>query len=239
LKRAFYILGALLLFLLAVNVAVFISFSVAKREGGAISLVVRDGGEWEREVLKSLLSYAEGREELYPEEVKRFAQSLPWVKRARVKQSTNRLIVEIEEVRPAYYLVVSGKFYLVGENGMVLAQEERAFRELPVYYYEGKSLPFIADGPFLKVQKTVKMELELVGEKLKKLKSEGENPQIVMSDAFITLVFREKKAIVRLSLEERGWDNFFHFFRLTGGIIPGLYDFRFYDMLIRGGGNAK
>jgi hypothetical protein len=50
----------------------------------------------------------------------------------------------------------------------------------------------------------------------------------------VNLIFKKQKVIVYLDNSENAWSNFAKFDRLVSELPAGVYDFRFFDMLVRG-----
>ena len=200
-------------------------------------VVVEKHGNWKDEISQYVVSLVQPGESVSPqlvEELQERLNSLPWVERARVKVTGDRMTVKIWETLPSFYLAFKGSLYLIGRNGFVLEKSRKFEQDLPIYYYNGGSSPFTMEKGFLKLRKTVKMEIKLVNNRIKELTLKGEPPQIILGDSYVSLIFRKGRVIVYLGAEERSWDNYERFVSMAGSLKPGVYDFRFYDMLIRG-----
>jgi len=200
-------------------------------------LVVEKHGNWKDQIGQYVVSLVQPGESVSPaliEELSEKLSSLPWVEREEITVKGDRLTIKIWETKPLFYLSFNGSPYLIGDNDFVLEKSRKPSGNLPIYYYKGRSSPFTMEKGFLKLKKTVKMEIKLVNNRIKELTLQGEPPQIILSDAFISLTFKKGRVIVYLGAEEVSWDNFTDFLSKAGKLKPGVYDFRFYDMLTRG-----
>ncbi|WP_457681740.1 hypothetical protein [Thermovibrio sp.] len=201
-------------------------------------VVVEKHGNWKAQISQHLLATVRPGAELSPllvEEVKRELSNLPWIRKSSVNLEGGVLKVKIWEEPPSYSLYYKGSYYLVGENGFVLSKESSPPPNLPVYYYRDKDFPFTLKDGFLKVGKTVKMEIKLANNRIKELFLNGEPPQVFLGGGYTTLIFKKSRVLVYLSPEEKSWENFENFLSEASYLKPGVYDFRFYDMLVKGG----
>lgn len=200
-------------------------------------IVVEKHGNWKEQISQYVVSLIQPGESISSALIEKLSDkldSLPWVSRKEILIKGNKLTIKVWETIPTFYLFFNRNYYLIGDNDFVLEKSSRAIRSLPVYYYKGAESPFVTDRGFLKIRKTVKMEIKLANNRIKELTLKGEPPQIILSDNFITLIFRKGRIIVYLGTETTSWDNYKKFVSLAGFLKPGIYDFRFYDMLTRG-----
>ena len=231
----------LILFFLVFSLTAFVLYTVKTAPGklGQVELVmVKKYGNWKDQISQSVVSAVRPGQSISPEllkELKAKIEQLPWVERAELSAKGSKLTVKIWEVAPRFYVAFNGNYYLIGDNDFVLSKEKNRTLSLPVYYYRGKTSPFSSEKGFLKLKKTVKMEIKLANNRIKELSLAGEPPQIILTDTYATLVFKRGKVIVYLSSEEYTWEKYQEFVSRAKSLKPGVYDFRFYDMLVRGG----
>jgi len=230
----------LILLVLLLGLAGFIFYTV-KNAPSRLSqvelLVVEKHGNWKDQISQFIVSIVKPGESITLDlllDLKRQIEELPWVKRAELTAEGSKLTIQIWETSPEFYIAFGGYYYLIGENDFVLAKGKNRTRPLQVYYYRGKTSPFTVEKGFLKLKKTVKMEIKLANNRIKELSLVGEPPQVILTDTYATLVFKRGKVIVYLSSEENSWEKYQTFVSKAGSLKPGVYDFRFYDMLIAG-----
>ncbi len=231
--RKFFLL---LLFLFSVGFAVYALMTAPGRLKQVELVVVEKHGNWRDQIDQYIVSLVQPGESVSPllvEELKERLSSLPWVKREEIEVRGDKLTIKIWETPPAFYLYFNGNFYLIGDNDFVLERGQKKEKNLPIYYYSGKNSPFTMERGFLKLRKTVKMEIKLVKTRIKELTLQGEAPQVILSDAFVSLIFKRGRIIVYLGAEENSWSNFLSFLSKARRLEPGVYDFRFYDILTR------
>jgi cell division septal protein FtsQ len=228
----------LLFLLVALAAFVFYTVKTAPSRLSQVELqVVERHGNWKDRISQFVVSVVRPGQSISPElleELKGRIEELPWVKRAELSAKGSKLTVKIWEATPRFYVAFNGDYYLIGNNDFVLSKEKRPALPLTVYYYRGKTSPFTVEKGFLKLKKTVKMEIKLANNRIKELSLAGEPPQVILTDTYVTLVFRRGKVIVHLGSEENAWEKYQDFVSRSGNLRPGVYDFRFYDMLITG-----
>jgi len=228
----------LLFFLFGLAGLVFYGVKTAPSKLGQVELlVVEKHGSWKDQISQFVVSVVKPGESISPQLLKELQariEELPWVKRAELSAKGSKLTVRIWETAPQFYVAFNGDYYLVGDNDFVLSKGKNRTLSLPVYYYEGKTSPFTVEKGFLKLKKTVKMEIKLANNRIKELSLAGEPPQVILTDAYATLVFKRGKVIVYLGSEENAWEKYQEFVSKAKSLKPGVYDFRFYDMLITG-----
>jgi len=232
-------LALFLLFVAAVIFVVVYGVATAPSKLSQVEIVVSGGkGLWKKQISQFVVSVVRPGQSISPDAISSLEESieaLPWVKEAEVVARGDKLIVKVKEAVPEFYVVFNGNFYLVGSGDFVLEKGKKRSFNLPVYYYKGKTSPFTIDKGFLKLKKTVKMEIKLVNKRIKELRLNGEPPQVTLTDAFVALAFKRGKVVVFLSPEERSWVRYQQLLSKAGTLKPGVYDFRFYDMVVWGG----
>ncbi len=199
--------------------------------------VVEKHGNWRGRIVQYLLTLVSPGESITPEkerELEKELLSLPWISKVQVKSEAHKLLVKIWEEKPSFYLVFKGVPYVIGENDFVLDKGFK-FPSLPVYYYVGNNSPFSQEKGFLKVNKLVKMKIELAEREKRGLEVGNEKPKISITGTGFILTYKKGKVAVYLGNNPKLWENFRTFLKEAGKPLPGIYDFRFYDMLIRGG----
>jgi hypothetical protein len=90
------------------------------------------------------------------------------------------------------------------------------------------------ENGFIKVKNIIEAEISLAKERLKSLEIEKLKPEITITDIGIDLIFPETRTIVYLDNSGNSWSNFIKFDKLANGLVSGIYDFRFSNLLIRG-----
>ncbi|WP_457755051.1 cell division protein FtsQ/DivIB [Thermovibrio ammonificans] len=233
-KRALLLAVAVLI---AVGLATYAVLTApSKLKSIEISIVERHGN-WKGRISEFLLSMVQPGQNITPEtveELKETLNSLPWVRRSEVSASGDVLKVRVWETRPSLYIFYNGNTYVIGENDFVLDRVPGIPKGATVLYYSGKTPPFTVENGFLKLKKTVKMEIKLTEDKVKQLQLKGKPPEILFTDTGVKLILGDNKVLVYLSPEANSWHNFQHFREMAEGLNPGIYDFRFHDMLVRG-----
>ena len=200
-------------------------------------IVVEKHGHWKGKIAQCLLTFISPGESITPEkenELERELLSLPWISKVQVESEADKLLVKVWEERPSFYLVFNGVPYVIGENDFVLDRGFK-FSSLPVYYYVGNNSPFSQEKGFLKINKLVKMKIKLAEREKKGLEVGDEKPVISITDTSFILTYKGAKVVVYLGNSPGLWNNFRSFLEDVGKPLPGIYDFRFYDMLVRGG----
>ena len=205
-------------------------------------VVVEKSGSWKEEISKYVLSYVRLGQDLTPEFVsalKSEIESLPWVNRCELSVKGGTLTVKIWEARPEFILLFGKKSYLIGENGFVLKEGSTIPSGYPIFFYRGKSSPFTVVNGFLKIKKSVKMELRLIKSKLNEIKLKGRKPEISLLDCGVQLAFKRPPVLVYLGIGEiNSWRRFEELSQ-KDFLKPGVYDFRFEQMLIVEGRQGK
>ncbi len=200
-------------------------------------LIVEKYGDWKGNITQYLLTVVSPGVSITPEleeELKKRLLSLPWVHRVQLKPEADKLVVKVWEERPSFYLVFGGVPYVVGENWFILDKGFK-FPSLPTYYYVGNTSPFSLENGFLRINKLVKMKINLAEREKRGLEVGEERPKISITDTGFILTYRKNKVVVYLGNNPKLWGNFRTFLKEVGKPLPGIYDFRFYDMLVRGG----
>ena len=90
------------------------------------------------------------------------------------------------------------------------------------------------ENGFIKLKNIIETEISLVKERLKSSEIEKLKPEITITDIGINLIFPETKTIVYLDNSGNSWSNFIKFDKLVNGLVSGIYDFCFSNLLIRG-----
>ena len=205
-------------------------------------VVVEKSGPWKANISQYVLSYVRLGQDLTPEflsTLKEQIESLPWVSRCELGVEGDTLIIKIWETHPSYILFFDKKSYLIGENGFVLEQDSKVCNGCPVFFYRGKNSPFTAVNGFLKVKKSVKMELELLNSKLKEIKLNGKEPQVSLLDCGVQLAFKSPPVLTYFGVgSSEGW-GYFEELSKNSFLKPGVYDFRFEEMLVIKGRKEK
>ena len=204
-------------------------------------VVLEKTGPWKVDISQYVLSYVHVGQDLTPEflsNLKEEIEALPWVKKCDLDVKGGKLIVKIWETRPEFILISDKETYLIGENGFVLKKGIRKKSGYPVFFYRGKSSPFTVINGFLMLKKSVKMELNLLSSKLSEIELEGRKPEISLLDSGVQLAFRSPPVLIYLGIGGDAWEQFNklskeNFFK------PGVYDFRFEQMMVIKGRQEK
>ena len=231
-----------LLILVALAGATFLvlyrGYATAPQVVDRVEIEVEGGtARWKSEVSQYILTMVKPGESVDMEEMKYLREkleSLPWVKRCELSLSSGALTVKLLEAKPSFALFFGGHTYLLNSEGYVLEKVEGTAKFSPTYYYKGKTSPFVIDRGFVKIKNMLKTEIELVNRRLRTSLTSSEKPEIALTDTGAGLIFKDSKVIVHLDNGENAWNNFMGFKKLMGHLQPGVYDFRFYDMLVRG-----
>ena len=197
-------------------------------------VVVERTGSWKANISQYVLSYVRSGQDLTPDflsVLRKQVESLPWVRSCKVYVRNDTLIIEIWETHPSYILFFDRMSYLIGEDGYVLEQGSKIQGKYPIFFYKGRVSPFTVVNGFLKLRKSVKMELELLKSKLKEIKLSGRNPQVSLLDCGVQLAFKSPPLLVFLGVGSSGWEQFERLSK-SGFMKPGIYDFRFEEMLV-------
>ena len=191
---------------------------------------------WESKISKYIVDMTTPGETMDVEELeylKSFIRSLPWVNNAEIFIKSGTLIVKVKEEKIAFSLFYNGYTYLLSKEGFVLDEKKGPVSQEPIYYYKGKISPFILEEGFLRLKNLVKMEISLLRNRLKDSEIFKLNPEITLTDVGIVLVFPKTKTIIYIDNTGSSWNNFLNFVKIAGGIVPGVYDFSFSNLLIR------
>ena len=207
-----------------------------------LSFVVVEGKEpWEANISQYVLSYVRMGQDLTPDfltALKRDVESLPWVSRCKLEVKGTALTIKVWETKPSFVLVFGKKNYLIGENGYVLEEGERLAGGYPSFFYRGRMSPFVVEGGFLRVRKSVKMEIGLVESKLREINVEGLKPEISLLDSGVQVMFKKPPVLVYLGIDADSW-NEFEKLEKEKFLKPGVYDFRFAQLLLVKGRQEK
>jgi len=204
-------------------------------------VVVKKSGPWKADISQYVLSYVHLGQDLTPEfltDLKREIEALPWVERCSIDVKGGKLTVKIWETRPAFVLISDRETYLIGENGFVLKKGVGRIRGYPVYFYRGKTSPFTVVNGFLMLKKSVKMELKLLTTKFSELRLKGKKPEISLLDSGVQLAFKSPPLLIFLGIGGDAWDRFSKLLK-KGFLKPGVYDFRFEQMMVIKGRQEK
>ncbi len=227
----------LLLIVTIVGIIVY-GFTTAPQKIKQVKLEISEGsGIWKPQISQQIFPLVKPGERMDPEELEYLEETinaLPWVKSCEIVLKNGTLIVRIVESKPCLGIFFAGNTYLIGEDGFVLDKKPGVYSIDPLYYYKGKTSPFTMENGFIRLKNIIEMEISLVKERLKSLKIEELKPEITITDIGINLIFPETKTIVYLDNSGNSWNNFIKFDKLAKGLIPGVYDFRFSNLLIRG-----
>ncbi|MEO2068410.1 MAG: hypothetical protein ABGX27_02750 [Desulfurobacteriaceae bacterium] len=227
----------LVIVLFLVGISIY-GFLTAPQKVEKIKLEIENGnGTWELQISQYVFPLVRPGETVDIEELeylKRTIDSLPWVKDNKIFFNAGTLIIKVKEEKVAFSLFYNGYTYFLNDEGFVLDKKEGFVPQKPIYYYKGKSSPFVLVNSFFKLKNLIKMEISLLEERLKETKIYLLNPEIILTDIGINLVFPKTKTIIYLDNSGNSWNNFLRFDRIAKGLIPGIYDFRFSNLLIRG-----
>jgi hypothetical protein len=204
-----------------------------------VELIVKEKhGNWKVNIGEFVFSLFQSGQTVTPqliEELKEEISELPWVEKCKVEAKGSEIKIEVWETKPALYLFYNGQTYTIGDNDFVLGAEPGVARDKkPLFFFSGKESPFTVENGFLKLKKTVKMEIKLAEEKVKRLEGTGEPPKVLFTDTGVVLALGGSKVLVYLSPDADSWNNFEEFRKAAGHLSPNVYDFRFHDMLIKG-----
>jgi hypothetical protein len=230
----------IILFLLitAIVGTIVYGFTTAPQKIKQVKLEIAEGsGIWKSQISQQIFPLIKPGERIDPEELEYLEEtinSLPWVKSCKIALRSRKLTVRVVESKPSFGIFFAGNTYIIGEDGFVLDKKSGIYPIDPLYYYKGKISPFTMENGFIKLKNIIEMEISLVKERLKSLKIGKLKPEITITDTGINLIFPETKTIVYLDNSGNSWNNFLKFDKLAKGLIPGVYDFRFSNLLIRG-----
>ena len=211
-KLIFVLIFAILVYELAKN----------ERESPYVSLEFKNfSPKWKKEVLFSLLKEKSLKNNCS------FLKETPWVKSCKEKGNTFILTA----TPPLFAIIWRDKRFLIGENFFVLS-ESNEFPSLPEYFYGGKDSPFFKKGRNLKLKKILSFQVSLLKNRLS-LQNLKEVPKIVIGEVGIGLIFPKSGVIVMLDSTVKSWKTFYGFLSKFKKIPPGIYDFRFSDLLVR------
>ncbi len=204
-------------------------------------VVVEKSGPWKADISQYVLSYVHVGQDLTPEflsNLKEEIEALPWVKKCKLEVNGGKLTVEIWETRPKFVLISDRETFLIGENGFVLKKGVGRKEAYPVFFYRGKTSPFTVVNGFLMLKKSVKMELKLLNSKISEIELEGKKPEISLLDSGVQLAFKSPPVLIYLGIGGDAWDRFSEISK-KGFLKPGVYDFRFEQMMVIKGRQEK
>lgn len=224
----------LFFFFLCVTAVALYGVFTAPAKLEKLSVVVEGKGSWKADISQYVLSYVHMGQDLTPETLaalEKDVESLPWVSKCKLEVKGTTLIIRVWETKPSFILVFGKKNYLIGENGYILGEEERLAGGYPNFFYRGKLSPFIVEGGFLRIRKSVKMEIDLVESRLREINVKGLKPVISLLDSGVQVMFKKPPVLVYLGIDGDSWSEFE---RLERGkfLKPGVYDFRFAQLLL-------
>ena len=170
------------------------------------------------------------------EAIKEFLEKLPWVKSASVSFLKGTLNINISE-EPVKLCILSNNItYNIGENGYILAKNQKLCKKNNSYFYKGKSEFFtIGTTGYPKVKNSILLEIELISSYLSKHNIIKEKPEILLTDTGVKLLYPENKIIVFLGNGGESWQNFAKLFKMLHKPYSGYYDLRFSGLLIKEG----
>ncbi|TCK06254.1 hypothetical protein [Phorcysia thermohydrogeniphila] len=230
-------LAVFVLFLALLGVAVY-GYVTAPQTVNQVELEIeKETGNWKPKISQFVFTLVKPGERLELEELeylKEKLESLPWVDRCSVSLLNGVLRIKVWEVTPAFAIFFAGSTYIMSNKGFVLDKVAGFKNFSPIYYYKGKTSPFTVDGEFVKIKNIIRTEIELAKKRLGAFSGFQEKPEIVLTDTGVNLIFKKQKVIVYLDNSENAWSNFVKFDRLANRLPAGVYDFRFFDMLVRG-----
>jgi hypothetical protein len=231
-------LAVLALLLLLIFLAFYRGYATAPQVVDRVEIEIRGSKSgWKSEITQYVLNLVKPGESVDMEELtylKEKLESLPWVETCSLSISSRTLTVKVVEAKPALALFFDGYTYLLNKKGYVLERLEGVANFSPIYYYKGKSSPFVVENDFVKIKHVLKTQIELISRKLQTSAAFGEKPEVTLTEAGAGLIFKSSRMIVYLDNSENAWNNFIGFKGAIGRLQPGVYDFRFYDMLVRG-----
>ena len=199
--------------------------------------IEKETGNWKSEISQFVFTLVKPGERIELEELdylREKLESLPWIDRCSVLLFNGVLKVKVWETSPAFAVFFAGNTYILNKEGFVLDKISGLKNFSPIYYYKGKTSPFTFDREFVRIKNIIRTEIALVKERLGAFKGSQEKPEIVLTDTGVNLIFKKQKVIVYLDNSENSWSNFAKFDRLVSELPAGIYDFRFFDMLVRG-----
>ncbi len=197
-------------------------------------VVVEKKGLWKADISQYVLSYVQMGQDLTPRflsNLKNTVKSLPWVKKCDIEVKGGKLTVKIWETSPRLVLIFDRDSYLIGNNWFVLQKGVKTTKNYPIFFYRGKTSPFTVINGFLKLKRSVKMELELLNSKLNEIELNGKKPEVSLLSSGVQLAFRNPPVLVFLGIGGSGWDRFRELSK-KGFFKPGIYDFRFEQMVV-------
>lgn len=223
--------------IICLGIAIY-GFLTAPQKIEQVKLEIPNGnGIWEPQISQQIFSLVKPGDRIDPEEfeyLKETLNNLPWIKRCKLAIKNGTLIVRVIEPKPFMGIFFAGKTYLIVKNGFVLAKQSRIYPINPLYYYKGKTSPFTVKNGFIRLKRTVEMEISFTRDRINRLKIKQLKPEITITDIGVNLVFPKSRTIVYLDNTENSWNNFIKYDTLAKGLIPGIYDFRFSNLLVRG-----
>jgi hypothetical protein len=224
-------------FLVLLGVAVY-GYVTAPQTVKQIELEVeKETGNWKPKISQLVFTLVKPGEKVELEELeylKEKLESFPWIDKCSVSLVNGVLRIKIREATPAFAIFFAGNTYIMSSKGFVLDKISGFTNFSPLYYYKGKISPFTIDGEFVKIKGIIRTEIELAERRLKTFGKFGEKPEVILTDTGVNLIFKKQKVIVYLDNGENAWSNFAKFDKLIGRLPAGVYDFRFFDMLVRG-----
>ena len=197
-------------------------------------VVVEKKGPWKADISQYVLSYVHLGQDLTPDflsSLRNTVESLPWVEKCELEVKGGKLTVKIWEAKPESVLIFDRESYLIGKDGFVLQKGLNYPKKYPIFFYKGETSPFTVVNGFLKLRKSVKMEMELLSSKLKEIELNGKKPEVSLLSSGVQLAFRNPPVLVFLGIGGSGWDRFRELSK-KGFFKPGVYDFRFEQMVV-------
>jgi hypothetical protein len=197
-------------------------------------VVVKETGPWRGKIVQSILPFLKPGLDLNPDNLRTLKErinSLPWVEHCKLDIRGGTLEVKIWEEPTAFSLIFRGKLYLIGRNGFVLEERTLKVGQGEVFSYRGKLSPFKQENGFLKLRNFVKIEVNLVKDKIKELNLESKEVQIVLMDVGVLILLKAPSCIVYLSFNDDSWKRFASILK-EGFLKPGIYDFRYSGLLV-------
>lgn len=204
-------------------------------------VVVEKKGPWKADISQYVLSYVQMGQDLTPRflsNLRNTVKSLPWVKKCDIEIKGGKLTVKIWETSPRLVLIFDRDSYLIGNNWFVLQKGVKTTGSYPIFFYRGKTSPFTVVNGFLKLKRSVKMELELLNSKLNEIELKGKKPEVSLLDSGVQLAFKNPPLLVYLGIGGSGWKQFEELSK-ENFFKPGIYDFRFEQMLVIKGRQEK
>lgn len=198
-------------------------------------LIKNEKSLWKEKILQAVLPMVKSGTDLSPqftESLRKNINSLPWVKKCEVKAIGNILTIEIWEERASFYLTFNKKIYTIGKNGCVLETTSHPRLKIPIFFFKGKISPFLTENSCLKLKNSVRILTELLRNRLKEIELEGYKPEITLLDTGVQLAFHTPPFLVYLGMEKDEWEKFIQLLKERKLFKPGIYDFRYSQLLL-------